>query len=46
MSVGKICDGGLFVGFTETKADVTDKRVGLSAVLCVSPAVYTFVNLD
>ena len=25
MSVGQICDGGLFVGFTEVKADVTDK---------------------
>ena len=26
MSVGKICDGGLFVSFTETKADVVDKN--------------------
>jgi hypothetical protein len=24
MSVGKICDGGLFVNFSETKADVVD----------------------
>ena len=26
MSFRKMCDGGLFVGFTETKADVTDKQ--------------------
>ena len=26
MSVGQICDGGLFVWFTDVKADVTDKQ--------------------
>ena len=26
MSVGKICDGGLFVGFTDVKADATNKQ--------------------
>ena len=26
MSVSQKCDGGLFVGFTEVKVDVTDKQ--------------------
>ena len=26
MFVGTMCDGGLFVGFTQVKADVTDKQ--------------------
>ena len=26
MTVSQICDGRLFVGFTEVKADVTDKQ--------------------
>ena len=26
MSVAKTCDGGLLVGFTEVKSDVTDKQ--------------------
>ena len=32
MSVGNMCDGGLFVGPTETNADVTDK---LGRVVCI-----------
>ena len=37
ISVGKICDGGMFVGFTEVKAEVTDNQGGVVCTVVRQP---------